>query len=59
MAQNRIKFRKKNAPFYKLGLISSDTKLTVEEVTEIGVDFIAFDINNLELEALKTLNRKH
>ena len=56
--KDSIRWFKKNAPFYKLGLISSDTKLTVEEVTEIGVDFIAFDINNLELEALKTL-KKH
>ena len=37
--------------------ISNDIKLTVEEVAEIGVDFIAFDINNLELETLKTLKK--
>lgn len=56
--KNSIRWFKKNAPFYKLGLISNDKRLTVEEVTEIGVDFIAFDINNLELKTLKTL-KKH
>ena len=55
--KNSIRWFKNNAPFYKLGLISNDIKLTVEEVAEIGVDFIAFDINNLELETLKTLKK--
>ncbi len=55
--KNSIRWFKKNAPFYKLGLISNDTKLTVKEVKELGVDFIAYDINNLELESLKTLKK--
>ena len=39
---------KNNAPFYKLGLISNDPGLTVEEIRKLGVDFLAFDINILD-----------
>ena len=50
-----IRWFKKNAPFYKLGLISDDINLSVEDVTNLGVDFLAFDINNLELAVINNL----
>ena len=46
---------KNNAPFYKLGLISNDPKLTVEDINKLGVDFLAFDINILDSDIVKNL----
>ncbi len=48
---------KNNAPFYKLGLISNDPKLTVEEISELDVDFLAFDINILDSDIVKNLKK--
>ena len=50
-----IRWFKNNAPFYKLGLISNNVKLTVEEVNKLGVDFLAFNINILESDIIKNL----
>ena len=50
-----IRWFKKNAPFYKLGLVSNNVKLTVEEVNKLGVDFLAFNINILESDIVKNL----
>ena len=46
---------KNNAPFYKLGLISNNPELTVEEISKLGVDFLAFNINILDSDIVKNL----
>ncbi len=46
---------KNNAPFYKLGLISNNLELTVEEISKLGVDFLAFNINILDSDIVKNL----
>jgi len=46
---------KNNAPFYKLGLVSNNPELTVEEIRKIGVDFLAFNINILDSDIVKNL----
>ena len=48
---------KNNAPFYKLGLISNDPRLSVEEVSKLDVDFLAFDINILDSDIVKNLKK--
>jgi len=53
--KNSIRWFKNNAPFFKLGLISNDINLTVDEVNELGVDFLALDISILELDVVKDL----
>ena len=50
-----IKWFKNNAPFYKLGLISNNPELTVDEISKLGVDFLAFDINILDSDIVKNL----
>ena len=40
-----IRWFKNNAPFYKLGFISNNLELTVEEISQLGVDFLAVNIN--------------
>ena len=50
-----IRWFKENAPFYKLGLVSNNPKLTVEEVFELGVDFLALDINILDSAIIRNL----
>jgi len=48
-----IRWFKENAPFFKLGLVSRSTNLTIEEVNKLGVDFVSFDINILESDIVK------
>ena len=48
---------KNNAPFYKLGLISNNPRLTVEEISKLGVDFLAFDIDILDSDIVKNLKK--
>ena len=50
-----IKWFKNHAPFYKLGLISDNPELTVDEISKLGVDFLAFDINILDSDIVKNL----
>jgi glycerophosphoryl diester phosphodiesterase len=50
-----IKWFQKNAPFYKLGLISNNSKLEIEDVNNLGVDFLSFEINILESDIVKKL----
>ena len=50
-----IKWFKNNAPFYKLGLISNNPELTVDEISKLGVDFLSFDINILDSDIAKNL----
>ncbi len=52
-----IMWFKNNAPFYKLGLISNDPELTVEEVSKLDVDFLAFDINILDSDIVENLKK--
>ncbi len=56
--KSSIRWFKNNAPFFKLGLISNDINLTVDEVKELDVDFLAIDISILELDVVKDL-KKH
>ena len=53
-----IRWFKKNAPFYKLGLVSNSPELTVEEIGELGVDFLALDINILDTSIVKNLKNQ-
>ena len=53
-----IRWFKKNAPFYKLGLVSNNPKLTVEEIGELGVDFLALDINILDSSIVKNIKNQ-
>ena len=50
-----IMWFKNNAPFYKLGLISNDPGLKVEQISKLGVDFLAIDINILDTNIVKKL----
>ena len=53
--KNSIRWFKKNAPFYKLGLVSNSQELTVKEISELGVDFLALDINILDSSIARNL----
>jgi len=50
-----IRWFKNNAPFYKLGFISNNLELTVEEISQLGVDFLAVNINILDSDIVKIL----
>ena len=52
-----IMWFKNNAPFYKLGLISNDPGLKVEQISKLGVDFLAIDINILDTNIVKKLKK--
>jgi len=53
-----IKWFKKNAPFYKLGLILNNLKLEIEEINNLGLDFLSFEINILESDIVKSFKNK-
>jgi len=53
-----IRWFKKNAPFYKLGLVSNNPELAVEEIDELGVDFLALDINILDSSIVKNIKNQ-
>jgi glycerophosphoryl diester phosphodiesterase len=40
-----IKWIKENAPYIKYGLIGSNLDLSIDNLIELGIDFLSYDIN--------------
>ena len=53
-----VKWFKQNAPFYKIGLVSKDKNLKIQEIIKLGVDFLSFNINHIEENIVKEAKKE-
>ena len=48
-----------NAPFYKTGLITSNDNIDFKEISNLGINFLAVDVEKISMRNIQSIRKKN
>ena len=48
-----------NAPFYKTGLITSNDNIDFKEITHLGINFLAVDVEKISIRNIQSIRKNN